>query len=110
MEVPVTVLRTGGPGCVLGSARPVPWLAETYLAGRGVVEQVRIWRGRQRAGRNQDRTAGVRTSSLRKTADTWLSTVQPDKTSRVAISVLRSPDASSRSTSVSRRAEADAGR
>jgi hypothetical protein len=48
-----------------------------------------------------NRAVGVHTPSLRKTADTWLSTVRPDKTSRVAISVLCSPDASSRSTSVS---------
>lgn len=48
MVVPVTVLRTGGPRACSGPP-DLPWLAETYLADRGVVEQVRIWRGRQRA-------------------------------------------------------------
>ena len=37
----------------------MPWLAETYLAGRGVVEQVRIRRARQRAGCDHDRALGV---------------------------------------------------
>jgi hypothetical protein len=75
----------GWTRCVPGPARPVPWLAETYLADRGVVEQVRIWRAQQGAVRNQDRAVGVRTPSLRKAADTWLSTARPGRTRRVAI-------------------------